>query len=463
MAVRPSNGEVYAAFLVRSPDVAYVFRSTDRGMSWTVFSSINWDSLGAVVNDMDLCVAEGDSVCVFLAFSLSYGGASIERLMIYRYNLDVGSDGIPYVLDYPSPRSVRSPRIASDFTRYSNYRVRVAWIVSATAGDSIFYSSSVNTGAAWTTPTLSYAPGGALGNMSFAQGNNLWWVVWDRNDRIYAKDLLASGNPRVLSPSNFAHYRPTLAVADTLNSRGGTTMVTAFIRRWSTDLGTIYVYSTNSGQTWSPVDNPLGIDDPDRDEFNPHASYSVKSRRFYIANVSRDVNQTNRAYRIRAFSASHDTPSSLRVVSPCVNDDSTGGSASADPFIVDNPLSPDQPMVLWRHWPGSGEGRILFDAADRVAAVVGGSEIPGSFWRLQNYPNPFNPSTSIGFGVSGSGIVSLKVYNFLGQEVATLVNEELEAGSYEVTWDANQFPSGVYFVRMSTGDFRATRKIVLLR
>jgi len=100
-------------------------------------------------------------------------------------------------------------------------------------------------------------------------------------------------------------------------------------------------------------------------------------------------------------------------------------------------------------------------------------EIPKEHALEQNYPNPFNPSTNIGFRIAEFGLVRLKVYNVLGQEVATLVNEEMQPGSYEVTWsakggsasggDAYNLPSGVYFYTLQAGAFHATKKLVLLR
>ncbi|MBI4535064.1 MAG: T9SS type A sorting domain-containing protein [Ignavibacteriae bacterium] len=87
---------------------------------------------------------------------------------------------------------------------------------------------------------------------------------------------------------------------------------------------------------------------------------------------------------------------------------------------------------------------------------------PTSFTLGQNYPNPFNPKTSIKFKVQSSKLVTLRVYNVLGQEVATLVNEELQPGSYEVAWDAEGLASGVYFYRLAAGEFTAAKKLVLL-
>ncbi len=81
----------------------------------------------------------------------------------------------------------------------------------------------------------------------------------------------------------------------------------------------------------------------------------------------------------------------------------------------------------------------------------------------QNYPNPFNPSTSIEYRVGSDEYVTLKVYDLLGREVAILVDEYAPAGRYEVDFDGSKFSSGVYFYRLQAGEFRETRKMVLLR
>jgi ligand-binding sensor domain-containing protein len=97
-------------------------------------------------------------------------------------------------------------------------------------------------------------------------------------------------------------------------------------------------------------------------------------------------------------------------------------------------------------------------------------DIPTAYQLDQNYPNPFNPTTEIGFRIVEGGLVTLKVYDLLGREVATLVNQELPPGRYETTFDATKLASGVYFYRLSTrptsgqqGAFTETRKMVLLR
>ena len=89
--------------------------------------------------------------------------------------------------------------------------------------------------------------------------------------------------------------------------------------------------------------------------------------------------------------------------------------------------------------------------------------IPDKFTLSQNYPNPFNPSTTIRFQIPNSSFVNLKVYDILGNEVATLVNEEKSSGSYEANWNASNLSSGVYFCKLQAGSFVETRKMILLK
>ena len=90
-------------------------------------------------------------------------------------------------------------------------------------------------------------------------------------------------------------------------------------------------------------------------------------------------------------------------------------------------------------------------------------DYPVKFILSQNYPNPFNPVTSIQYAISSRQFVTLKVYDVLGREVATIVNEEKPAGNYEVKFDGANLASGVYFYRLTAGNFVETKKMILLR
>ena len=89
--------------------------------------------------------------------------------------------------------------------------------------------------------------------------------------------------------------------------------------------------------------------------------------------------------------------------------------------------------------------------------------IPTAFSLSQNYPNPFNPTTVIHYTVPKTSLVNLSVFNLLGQEVKTLVNEEKSPGEYEVRFDGSNLPSGIYFYRLVAGDFVKTMKMLLMK
>jgi hypothetical protein len=123
---------------------------------------------------------------------------------------------------------------------------------------------------------------------------------------------------------------------------------------------------------------------------------------------------------------------------------------------------------------------IIFNGTYTITGTICGhsiginpiaTEIPNSYNLYQNFPNPFNPVTKIKFaiplsrGVSeGRGVLAkITIYDVLGYEVAILVNEKLKPGSYEVEWDGNSYPSGVYFYKLITESFNQTKKMVLIK
>ena len=99
-----------------------------------------------------------------------------------------------------------------------------------------------------------------------------------------------------------------------------------------------------------------------------------------------------------------------------------------------------------------------FGAVEQISDLV-----PMAYELGQNYPNPFNPSTTIRFSIPEAGLVTLKVYNLLGEEVATLLNSEQTSGVYEASFDASKLSSGIYFYTLDAKNFTSTKKMVLLK
>jgi len=91
------------------------------------------------------------------------------------------------------------------------------------------------------------------------------------------------------------------------------------------------------------------------------------------------------------------------------------------------------------------------------------TEIPNQCSLSQNYPNPFNPITKVRFSIPLSSVTKLIIYDALGREVETLVDEQLNAGTYEASWNADRFSSGLYFYKLTAGDFVDTKRMILLK
>jgi hypothetical protein len=91
------------------------------------------------------------------------------------------------------------------------------------------------------------------------------------------------------------------------------------------------------------------------------------------------------------------------------------------------------------------------------------SEVPSLYSLSQNYPNPFNPITNVKFSILNAGEVKLVVYDIMGREVQTLVNESLQAGTYETTFDGSSLNSGVYFYKLVTEGFTETKRMTLIK
>jgi hypothetical protein len=129
--------------------------------------------------------------------------------------------------------------------------------------------------------------------------------------------------------------------------------------------------------------------------------------------------------------------------------------------------SRDNSPTYYINWDGWNQAHVpylevVFDHLVSVEFNMG-LIIPKDFSLEQNYPNPFNPSTAISYQLPVNGFVTLKVYDVLGNEIATLVNEEKPQGKYEVDFTAKNLPSGIYFYKLQAGNFIETKKMVLMK
>jgi photosystem II stability/assembly factor-like uncharacterized protein len=146
---------------------------------------------------------------------------------------------------------------------------------------------------------------------------------------------------------------------------------------------------------------------------------------------------------------------------PGYSDDSGATWKSISSTQLYLPISFASPTAGWGAGQGGMIGKFISELPTQV--INQPEHQPEGFELLQNYPNPFNPSTTIEFALPKSAFVTLKVYNLLGEEVATLVAEQRSAGIHKFNWDARGLASGVYLYRLEAGEFVETRKLILMR
>jgi hypothetical protein len=239
--------------------------------------------------------------------------------------------------------------------------------------------------------------------------------------------------PEILSKEdNTSSLRPKIAVNST---------ETIFVV-WN-DIGTVILrrsngYDENDNLTWSP----LVIVSSDR--YAVFLDIAVSGK---FVSIVWDNQVSNNRFILNNHSS--DEANNF-----CPPDTLSQLNESGEPSVL---ISYNRVHFIWSEGIGSG-GKILYRQG-RVHEAT----LPITYTLHQNYPNPVNGITHIEYELQTSGHVSLILYNILGQKVATIVNEIQEADIYNIPLDVNQYPSGVYFYRLTTRQFNETKKLVILR
>ncbi|MCB0727079.1 MAG: T9SS type A sorting domain-containing protein [Ignavibacteriae bacterium] len=129
---------------------------------------------------------------------------------------------------------------------------------------------------------------------------------------------------------------------------------------------------------------------------------------------------------------------------------------------VYNDVSVLSDFVNTEAW-NTGTGERSYEGENFSNSSVSSTELPTEYSLKQNYPNPFNPSTNIQYDLPTDNFVTIKIYNVLGKEIATLINENKTAGRYIVSFNASKYPSGIYYYKIKAGSYESIRKMMLIK
>ena len=463
------GGEEMLAFSHKGKDIC-VLRTTGGGAAWS-------DSVTRVTTD------SADNDCASLFYEVDQGMLVWQSLRngnldIYFSRYVTGSWSVPQPVAVTSEDD-RYPHV----THTSDHRYYVVW---EQRGRIVFSEYS---GTAWSTPAFITPPGDTLNHLPQAGVINFPTlcqplVIWerrkeadttcaimyaDRNGTVWTSPdtLVYTGDnrrPRFFKyndPSDCVQWERRVGNSSVCYAGSGGMIGTRFVLHYAT---------------------PVTVD-PDNQR-NP----SVRMGIYYTSLPGSPpalfwpaiATWESRGGPVDSIGAYGQAMSSSQKLSPA------GAISNRNPDISCGTMVGSNPSVIrfWIVWEANVSGMWRLFASNKIIVVDAVDQTvyqPDAFEVEQNYPNPFNPTTKIGFQVTGYGLVSLKVYDVLGREVATLVNEELSPGRYERTFDGSTMASGIYWYRLSvvplarrdlaptegrngqTEEFVQTRKLVLLR
>jgi hypothetical protein len=315
--------------------------------------------------------------------------------------------------------------------------------LSFTTGNEIMYKRSTDGGTTWGADTRLTIDSVHSRYPSIAVSGNNLHVVWDtrdsKNEINYKRSTDAGitwGADTRLSNDSVNAYASSIAVS------GNNVYVV-----WQEEEEIYYKRSTNGGINWGAVTRLTN-------DIN-------SSKQPCIVVSGNNVHLTwydNRDGNYEIYYKRSTNGGSTWGADTRLTDDF---SYSSYPSIA---LSSSNVHVLWMdERDGNKEIYYKRNPNGNVGINNISNEIPATYSLGQNYPNPFNPTTKIKFDVARISDVKIAVYDVMGREVQTLVNESLKPGTYETTFAGSQLTSGVYFYKLITGDFVETKKMLLIK
>ncbi|MCE1164005.1 MAG: T9SS type A sorting domain-containing protein [Bacteroidetes bacterium] len=222
------------------------------------------------------------------------------------------------------------------------------------------------------------------------------------------------------------------------------------------------IVSTDGGVTFG---TPFTIGAmPSRDEYWFDAKvYNYGVDLIYYSDSLQTGNPTNQSDKLFECYALATNPSSFSTPVAFTQNPPFWSATGYIPTLIEYYDAGSDAAAIWVGLSGTSK-KLFFDRYGAITRIRGGENTIADKYSLgQNYPNPFNPETKIDFTVPVNGQVIVKVYDVTGKEVMTLINKEMSKGSYSVTFDGAKLNSGVYFYKLTSGNYSETKKMILVK
>ncbi len=485
-------GILYAAstqWASGSGDTMTFLTSTNGGQTWTR----NWSTWFVSntdynANEIDMeIVYDGTNTWAFIVAGYTdFSAGGIRRCYLWRYNITTNTQTNTQLVFTPAPASndYYAPRITSDGSQYnaasyvyiiascdSTYGGSNHWLkqkyglladpfgaITVTyrnpnANGGWFYNSTTNAAGKYLSSDIAY-----INNSGTDRVMTSFQVDFGSVSTPSAYNIVTawSDDYGVTNTGNFqvAEANTSSGAKIAFSGAGSAYGMLVYQRSFSAaDWDPYFRFTSNRGSTWSTGGYVDGSGDRQRGRVEIYTPYPPVSFR---VGWNQEVASTPQAFLQRFDTTSNSFQSATRYQVSNVTADTTFGSIRPCKKNV-----ADDCVAIWRAL-GNAFTYCSYNCATTVG-VVNNNEIPASFDLSQNYPNPFNPSTSIKFAVPVSGMVKLAVYDVNGREAGILLSEQMNAGTYSVSFDASQLSSGIYFYTLTAGNFTQTKKMMLIK
>lgn len=456
-------GRLYLSYLCTTRDTIYIFKSTNNGLNWSVIQKVLTSNDSVKIHSFDFYVT--DSVNVFRlggAFSVVNAyGTGYDGSIIWATMKDDGTGGrmVQTYATLPNMGFI-APAIVSD--GYSKSAATTSWYMtfqgvspSTGAGTLALVQYSIDWGYTWLLDTARSTYNDYDLDIDYSAIDNNLMVLLTNN--------LTATNPNLRfryiaisalgTATSFSQYNPASTSNPEYSSSFGVNRQTnAIIATFTQSTGGLediyYSYSLNGvAGTWV-TSQPI----------------VTGSNNENYATVDCDQQQGVFRLTYRSTGSNYDTVVYMETSSP-----GTGFGGRQVVNQTNNSSSNIAPDVVGRSgsggaaFAGVNNIKVFYDGSDIITNLNPNKLIPETFSLEQNYPNPFNPVTNISFSLPVNSFVKLNIYDITGKEVKQLINRFMNAGKYNLQFDGKDLNSGIYFYKLTAGDFISVKKMILVK